>query len=195
LLGEIMPGDRGLNLACGTDRLHPQLLNVDRARESAADLRADAHRLPFARDRFQLIISQETLEHLEDPFAAAREMSRVLAPGGVLYLQVPFLLGYHPGPQDYWRFTGAGVRRVLEQAGLRVERLEPALGAGTGLYRVVVEFLADAAASLLPSAYLPVKGVASLLCFPLRAFDGLVLAGPQRDRIPGGYLAVSRKPI
>jgi len=46
----------------------------------------------------------------------------------------------------------------------------------------------------VPATYLPVKGVASLLCFPLRALDGPRHAGPQRDRIPGGYLALGRKP-
>ncbi len=186
--------ERGLSLACGDERLHPRLVHVDRARAGAAEVQADAHRLPFPAHSFRVIVSQETVEHLEDPFAALREMARVLRAGGALYLQVPFVLGYHPGPEDYWRFTGAGVRRLLGQAGLRVEKLEPSLGAGTGLYRVVVEFLAGAAARLVPAAYLPVKGAASLLCFPLRALDGLLYAGPQRDRIPGGFLAVGRKP-
>lgn len=195
VLGELdSTPQRGLNLACGEERLHPRLVHVDRVRAGAADVQADAHRLPFPGHSFRVIVSQETVEHLEDPFAALREMARVLRPGGALYLQVPFVLGYHPGPEDYWRFTGAGVRRLLGQAGLRVEKLEPALGAGTGLYRVAVEFFAGAAARLVPAAYLPVKGVASLLCFPLRALDGPLQAGPQRDRIPGGYLAVGRKP-
>lgn len=194
MLRELRPRDRGLNLACGQARLHPQVINADRDPTAAADVLADAHRLPFPGGSLRVIASQETVEHLADPFAAVREMARVLQPGGALYLQVPFVLGYHPGPEDYWRFTGAGVRQLLERAGLRVERLEPALGAGTALYRVVVEFLADVAARLMPAAYLPVKGAASLICYPLRALDGVVLGGPQRDRIPGGYFGVGRKP-
>lgn len=194
VLRELRPRDRGLNLACGQARLHPQVINADRDPTAAADVLADAHRLPFPGGSLRVIASQETVEHLADPFAAVREMARVLQPGGALYLQVPFVLGYHPGPEDYWRFTGAGVRQLLERAGLRVERLEPALGAGTALYRVVVEFLADVAARLMPAAYLPVKGAASLICYPLRALDGVVLGGPQRDRIPGGYFGVGRKP-
>jgi hypothetical protein len=41
---------------------------------------------------------------------------------------------YHPDPGDYWRWTCAGLRRVVEDAGLRVERLEGIIGlAAAGL--------------------------------------------------------------
>jgi ubiquinone/menaquinone biosynthesis C-methylase UbiE len=45
-------------------------------------VRADAHRLPFTGDRFDLLWIERTLVHLRDPRAALREARRVVAPGG-----------------------------------------------------------------------------------------------------------------
>ncbi len=123
------------------------------------------------------------------------EMGRVLAPGGWIYLQAPFIIGYHPGPEDYWRFTRAGLTRLVERAGVTPLRVERSVAGGTGFYRILVEFLAGVVGRILPAAYLPAKGLASLLCFPLKWLDPLLGGGAQADRIAGGYFAVGRKPL
>ncbi len=40
-------------------------------------------------ETFHYVYSNQTFEHLSHPLEVARELARVLAPGGVLYLQVP----------------------------------------------------------------------------------------------------------
>jgi len=50
----------------------------------------DVERLSFPEARFDLVISNDVLEHVNDPRAALREMRRVLRPGGVLLMTVPF---------------------------------------------------------------------------------------------------------
>lgn len=184
---------RGLNVGGGPVRLDPRLVHVDLFLEAPVDCVARAEKLPFADGSFDLVVSQETVEHVPDPFAAVEEMARVTRPGGRIYLQVPFVIGYHPGPEDYWRFTRAGVRTLLERAGLREAAIEISVGAGTGTYRIVVEFLAGLTARMAPGLYLPAKGVASVVCYPLKWFDGWIAGGTARDRIPGGYLAVAAK--
>src|SRR3954447_20214261 len=58
----------------------------------------------------------ETLEHVEDPFAAGRELARVVrADGGVCLVSTPLLLGIHGYPSDYWRFAPEGLRIVLRE--------------------------------------------------------------------------------
>lgn len=193
LLSHIGNGQRVLNVGSGESDLHSRVVNIDLNPSEQTHCVGDALNLPFGRGTFQLVLSQETLEHLADPFQSVREMGRVLEADGVLYLQVPFVLGYHPDPLDYWRFTHSGVQRLIEQAGLSCERVEPALAAGTGVHRILVEFLAGVAARFVPKTYLPVKGAMAILFYPLKWTDGWLRAGPQRDRIAGGYFGIGRK--
>ncbi len=193
LLANIDDGQRALNIGSGESDLHSGVTNLDVDPADQTDCAGDALLLPFEASTFHLVLSQETMEHVSDPFRAVREMGRVLKTDGVLYLQVPFVLGYHPDPEDYWRFTHAGVRRLIEQAGLRCERVEPSLAAGTGAHRILVEFLAGVAARLVPQTYRPVKGVVAILFYPLKWLDGWLSAGAERDRIAGGYFGIGRK--
>lgn len=52
-------------------------------------VRADATALPFNADEFDLLVSMDLWEHIEDDSRAAAESFRVLRPGGRLFLAVP----------------------------------------------------------------------------------------------------------
>lgn len=98
--GRILDNGTGLGTyleACG--RVNPDSLRVgleiefDRAIEALA--RADGialgigERLPFAADSFDLILSNEVLEHVVDDRACAVEMVRVARPGGRIVIFAP----------------------------------------------------------------------------------------------------------
>jgi SAM-dependent methyltransferase len=187
-------GGRGLHLGCGDIRLIPHFVNLDLQPSAAVDVCGDALRLPFPPGAFDLVLSQEMVEHLPDPFAAVREMARVLRSGGVLYLQAPFVIGYHPGPEDYWRFTRTGLIRLVEDAGMKIRRSELAVGPGTGFYRICVEFTAGAFARLYARLYLPVKAIFSVGLYPLKWLDPLFRRSAQADRIAGGFFVIADKP-
>jgi SAM-dependent methyltransferase len=193
LLQELGKG-RGINIGGGPRRLDERLVHLDVVPHPSCDCIADARRLPFAAGAFDLAVSQETVEHVDDPFLAVREMVRVVRPGGKVYLQVPFVIGYHPGPEDYWRFSRAGVEALLRQAGIPAAQIDLAVGPATGFYRIAVEFLAGIAGRLAPGLYRPGKGAAALLCYPVKWLDGWLAGGEERDRIAGGYLAIAIKP-
>ena len=59
------------------------------ARPSGRLCAADATALPYADARFDLVIANHVLEHIEDDWAALAEIRRVLRPGGSAILQVP----------------------------------------------------------------------------------------------------------
>jgi SAM-dependent methyltransferase len=73
------------------------------------DLRA----LSFADGSVGTAICLETLEHCEDPVLASREITRVVAPGGVAIVSAPMLIGIHAYPSDYFRFTPAAMASML----------------------------------------------------------------------------------
>jgi SAM-dependent methyltransferase len=50
--------------------------------------------LPFEDDFFDVIVSDVTFEHVENPEAVARELLRVLRPGGYICARTPNKLGY-----------------------------------------------------------------------------------------------------
>ena len=45
--------------------------------------------LPFSNDSFDLVISLETIEHLDKPEAFLKEITRVLKPGGTVIMSCP----------------------------------------------------------------------------------------------------------
>jgi SAM-dependent methyltransferase len=86
------------------------------------DCHQDVEAMTFPDGYFDAVICLEVLEHVADPFRAARELQRVCRPGGRLFVTVPFLTGYHGkggGSQshdaypDYWRFTHEGLGRLF----------------------------------------------------------------------------------
>ena len=66
-------------------------------------------------DRFSMAVSFDTLEHVADPPAFCRNLLRVVKPGGYVYLQTVFSYVYHPSPEDYFRFSPAGLRECFRQ--------------------------------------------------------------------------------
>src|SRR5690606_30268108 len=56
---------------------------------TAVTVNGDGTRLPFADGTFDRIICSEVMEHIPDDAAAARELARVLKPGGTLAVTVP----------------------------------------------------------------------------------------------------------
>jgi SAM-dependent methyltransferase len=76
-------------------------------------------------ERFDVVICEQVIEHVPDPFGAAGNLRRLCKPGGHVIVSTPFLVRVHElpayGMNDYWRFTPRGLRTLLEAAGLEVE--------------------------------------------------------------------------
>jgi SAM-dependent methyltransferase len=73
---------------------------------------------------FDVVICEQVIEHVVDPFLAVRNLRALTRPGGHVVVSTPFLIRVHElpmyGMRDYWRFTPNGMRRLLESAGLEV---------------------------------------------------------------------------
>lgn len=80
--------------------------------------------LPFKDNSFDGIVSQSVFEHLADPFHAARELYRILKPGGHIYVDTAFMQPLHGDPSHYFNMTQYGLRRVFEM--FAIERIDVA---------------------------------------------------------------------
>lgn len=193
LVTELPSTGVALNVGSGITDL-PGVVSLDFFAGPGVAVRGDAMALPVRSESCDLLLSQEVLEHLPDPDAAVRELVRVLRPGGRLYCQTPFIIGYHPCPDDFWRFTLSGVRHLLERHGLVIDSDGISVGAGTAVYRVLVEAAASLAASAHPRTYLATKAFAAAVLFPVKWLDRLVQRSPQATRAAAGFYVIARKP-
>lgn len=77
--------------------------------------------------RFDVVLCEQVLEHVEDPWAAAANLRELCVPGGHVIVSTPFLIRIHELAlfvmRDYWRFTPRGLERLLEQSGLEVDAM------------------------------------------------------------------------
>ena len=102
-----------LNLGSGTSGFDDCVINADIAPFPGVAVVADAADLPFRDNSIDMIISESMLEHIPRPETAIGEMRRVLKRDGYLYIEMPFMFPFHSSPNDYTRFTLAGLRERL----------------------------------------------------------------------------------
>ena len=99
-------------------------VNIDPARRPTyvADLN---QRLPLEDDRYDTIISLNTLEHIRRDVFALSELTRVLKPGGRMLLFVPFLYRIHGSAGR--RFSAQFCSRSTTSIGSSGPALVPAM--------------------------------------------------------------------
>lgn len=110
---------------------------------------ADAGRIPYEDSLFDVVFSDNVLEHLEDPLGVFREVARVLRPGGIFLFKTPNKWHYMPTiarltPHGFHQFvnrlrgraevdtfptmyrsnTPGDVQRLAHESGLIVDILE-----------------------------------------------------------------------
>lgn len=183
----------GLNVGAGKTRLHPNIKNLELEPGNDIDYVGSVNEIPCDKNSFDVVIAQEVLEHVVSPSLAITEIFRVLKVGGYVYLQLPFIIGYHPCPNDYWRFTHQGVAELLDPSKFKVIETGISVGPAVGFYRILVEFIALCLSLGIGFLYKPAKLFAAIFCWPIKLLDGLLIRTVQADRISGGYYIIGLK--
>ena len=120
----------GMVLDCGSGYKAvalPNVVQMEIVRYPHVDILGVNQLIPFQDASFDAVFSLDVLEHVNDPFTSASEITRVLKPGGVLYLDLPFLQAEHGYPHHYFNATRHGSPTVVLVA--RVPR-SPCPGVG-----------------------------------------------------------------
>jgi SAM-dependent methyltransferase len=117
---------RPARLLCGSD-LSPEALAFSRRRGIECLVRADVTALPFAGGAFDLVLALDVVEHVDADDQAVREMTRICRPGGHILIHVPAFPLLWSDKDDLnhhrRRYRRAGLRALVEGAGLRVRAL------------------------------------------------------------------------
>lgn len=142
---------------------------------SGIDFEKDA--LPYADGSVDTAILCNVLEHVYHHSFLLGEIARILAPEGRIIGFVPFWVGYHPDPHDYFRYTREAIEQLLADAGFVDIRVRT-VGGGPFManYNTIILSMPR---FIRPIAYLPYVGL-----------DRLFLAMRPRsaERYPLGFI-------
>lgn len=166
-----------LNLGSGTRRIHPDIINIDIFAFKNIDIVADVESLPFHDASIDMIISESLLEHVPHPELAIKEITRIIKPGGFIYLSTPFMHPFHASPNDYTRWTHTGLRNSFSA----FEMLEVGVRCGpmSALLTFLKYWLAIAFSFGSQTLYLILTHVFMVLLSPLKVLDYFFNLFPQ----------------
>ncbi|MBM3989311.1 MAG: class I SAM-dependent methyltransferase [Planctomycetes bacterium] len=188
---------RVIDIGAGGRRLAPHVRCIDFVKFPGTDVCGDAQCLPLRPDSIDLAIATGLLEHVADDRAVFAELARVLRPGGLAHVEIPFLQQSHDDPIDCRRFTADGLRRELVRVGL----VPVDSGAHMGPSVAVVNVLAYYAATLFEGRSAPLRALSTLVFFaasvalwPLKFLDRFLIDRPTGRRLAFGVYCTARKP-
>jgi SAM-dependent methyltransferase len=124
-----------LDLGCGKMPFYElyadhveQVLSMDWPRSlhdpAFPDFAADLNRgIPLRVDVVDTLLASDVLEHIYKPHILLAEMFRVLRPGGVALINMPFLYWVYEAPYDFYRYTRFAVECMGKNVGFQIEEL------------------------------------------------------------------------
>ncbi len=84
--------------------------NVDRVLDFTSDYEVIRSALG---QEFGTVVCCSVMEHVNNIFKFAQNLSRIVKPGGALFVSAPFAWRFHGYPNDFWRFTPAGLKYLF----------------------------------------------------------------------------------
>ncbi len=138
----LIHGARGpvLHLSAGgsADRFD-HVIEVEAAIFRHTDLVADSYRLPFADEVFEVVIALNAFEHYHDPRLVAREILRVLRPGGRVLIRTAFIQPLHEAPRHFYNCARYGLETWFQEFETETLRVSDNFHAGHSLAWVASE--------------------------------------------------------
>lgn len=109
-----------LDLGCGYKpfkKLFPKNSNyigVDMSLNSYADIIANNQKLPFKNNAFDIVIASEVLEHSNNEYQFADELTRVSKNKTLVFISLPFIFPEHGQPYDFQRLTKYKLKELFK---------------------------------------------------------------------------------
>lgn len=169
---------------------------MDFDKKVPADYHGDITKTDFPDGSFDLVLSTGVLEHVKDDHALMREMVRLAKPGGLVYIEIPFLQQYHDGPIDCRRLTQPGLARFMESFGLETIASGSHIGPSVTVLTLTAYWLAMFFEGSTTAHKIASNGVfliASTLFWPFKFLDAWLIRKPSAHRLAFGVYCTARK--
>lgn len=163
----------------------------NRSYSDQPDLSWDGVVIPLPDGSVDCAMATEVLEHCPYPERTLTEIHRVLKPGGILFITVPFIWMLHEAPYDEYRYTPFALRRLMECSKFKIVELSALGGWNASLAQFIASWL------YYSDENRQIRRIGKLLFFP---FFKLLL---KRDKVPtefktgqmiNGLSCLARKP-
>ena len=141
IIYDIGSKDARAGYAFGKPPTDAKIVCVDIEESVGVDLVADAHNLHMVdNDSVDFVTSISVLEHVKYPQKVIKEIHRILKPGGIIYINVPFIFPFHAAPSDFYRFSHKGIEILCED----FERIDSGFNRGPAstMHHLLVHFFA-----------------------------------------------------
>jgi SAM-dependent methyltransferase len=116
-------------------------------RDSLADAYYDGDSFPFGDGEFDSVVTNQVFEHVFQPEEFLREIRRVLRPGGILLLTVPFVWDEHEQPRDYARYTSFALMHLLRKEGFTILETRKSVNDIRAVFQLVNAYIYKATVS------------------------------------------------
>jgi SAM-dependent methyltransferase len=116
----------------------PQSLHGRTFIDFASDLNVG---IALGNETADTVILSDVLEHIYCPHELLHEICRVLKPGGMALINMPFIYWIHEAPFDFYRYTQFAIERMARDAGFDVVQLDSVGGGGLVLVDVFGKIL------------------------------------------------------
>lgn len=138
---------------------------------------------------YDLIFCNQVLEHVPDPLDSFHEMYRILRPGGVVILSVPFLMYLHNEPHDFFRYTRYALAKFAKDADFEILELREIGGIFAFMGRIIAMLLIGVTWGIpFINRFVAIVNVGIQMA--LSVLDRLV---PTRKIFPSDYVMVLRR--
>ena len=166
-----------------------QYLGVDLDMNPKADHHIDFDSKTTLPDNYcDIILSNQVLEHVESPAGYLQEAYRILKPGGSLIISTHGYWYYHPTPNDYWRWTSAGLQKTIKKENFQIDSFFGIMGlAASG-----IQLFQDAIINKCPKFL--VAPISVIMQSLIIIFDNIHNQN-QRNRDASLYVVLATKPL
>lgn len=184
--GMLDDGKRILNAGSSSTRYGHNCLNVDLAPKQDVDLVCDLHALPETLEDFDVVICNAVLQYCRSPREVARQFYRVLKPGGLLFVDAPWVQPFYLDTPDRYRFSQNALIDIFED--FELVEVGPSITSGLAFHMLAVEI----AQKLTGNRYVDfVLGrTVAFLLYPLKG-----LRTRDESRTAGAFYLICRKPL